>query len=107
MRGYRFNLCPENSFYPGYYTEKCLHAKLSSSIPIYMSDFHVRHDFNPLSFINISDFQPLDNIVDFLTDLESNIPKALSIANEPLFHKTPCLDQFLMFLKMSVSRILV
>ena len=56
MGGYRFASAQKIPS-TGYYTEKCLHAKLSSSIPIYMSDLR-RHDFNPLSFINISDFQP-------------------------------------------------
>jgi len=57
MGKYLFNLCPENSYYPGYYTEKCIHAKIAGSIPIYMADRYVRFDFRPTAFINLDDFQ--------------------------------------------------
>ena len=29
LSGYKFNLCPENSYWPGYYTEKCVHSKIA------------------------------------------------------------------------------
>jgi hypothetical protein len=35
LRHYRFNLCPENSNYPGYCTEKIFEAITSGCIPIY------------------------------------------------------------------------
>lgn len=35
LRNYRFNLCPENSDYPGYCTEKIFEAISSGCIPIY------------------------------------------------------------------------
>ena len=33
--GYRYVLCPENSFYPGYITEKLIHASFSGAVSLY------------------------------------------------------------------------
>ena len=56
ISGYHFNLCPENSYQPGYYTEKCIHAKLANTCPIYKADSCVISDFRPSSFLNLFDF---------------------------------------------------
>jgi len=38
ISNYKFNICFENSIYPGYFTEKLLHAKIARCIQLYASD---------------------------------------------------------------------
>lgn len=48
LRDFRFTICPENSSYPGYITEKLLHAFLAGCIPIYWGDVQLEPGvFNP------------------------------------------------------------
>jgi hypothetical protein len=56
LRKHRFNLCFENHFWPGYTTEKLGHALAAGCIPIYWGNPAVAADFNPASFIHVSDF---------------------------------------------------
>ena len=51
---YRFNLCPENSIYPGYVTEKIPEAFAAGCLPITMVDNSVGVDFNPNAMINLA-----------------------------------------------------
>lgn len=87
---YAFNLCPENSMYPGYYTEKIPESFVAGSLPISWTDSNISYDFNPRAFINLApftsiNFEPLKNL------LSSDI--ALSeYANESLIHKVPSLE---------------
>ncbi|WP_161785685.1 glycosyltransferase family 10 domain-containing protein [Thalassobacter stenotrophicus] len=56
LKEYSYNLCPENSLYPGYYTEKVLEAFASGSLPITWADQNIGCDFNPKSFLNLLDY---------------------------------------------------
>jgi alpha(1,3/1,4) fucosyltransferase len=56
LRKHRFNLCFENHFWPGYTTEKIAHALAAGCIPIYWGNPAIAADFNPESFINVSDY---------------------------------------------------
>lgn len=65
---HRFNLCPENSLYPGYYTEKIPEAFHSGCLPITWADPNINVDFNPKAFINMLDmasdnYQTLQEII--------------------------------------------
>lgn len=60
---YRFNLCFENSSYPGYATEKLYEAMMGNTIPIYWGSPTIEMDFNPDAFLNWHDY---DNDEDFL-----------------------------------------
>lgn len=56
MQNYAFNLCPENSLFPGYYTEKIPESYLGKCLPISWVDQNVSVDFNPKAFINLLDY---------------------------------------------------
>jgi Glycosyltransferase family 10 (fucosyltransferase) C-term/Alpha-(1,3)-fucosyltransferase FucT N-terminal domain len=56
LKDYIFNLCPENSLYPGYYTEKIVEAYAAGCIPITWADPNVKVDFKEGSFINCHPF---------------------------------------------------
>ncbi|MGR6466207.1 glycosyltransferase family 10 domain-containing protein [Rhizobium sp. PAMB 3182] len=52
LKNYLFNLCPENSLYPGYYTEKIVESYAAGCIPITWADTNLHTDFKEGSFIN-------------------------------------------------------
>ena len=82
---YRFSICFENTKYPGYYTEKLLHAKLSGNIPIYWADERISEDFNPESFINLNNFKSMDDLVDHVVQVNSDPEMYKEIASHPLW----------------------
>ena len=106
MSGYLFNLCPENSYYPGYYTEKCIHAKLAHTCPIYKADSHVITDFRPSSFLNLYEFRDADSLLNRVQYLDSNREALADIISEPLLHFMPSLDEFGSFIKSAVYKLL-
>lgn len=75
MGGYKFNLCFENSSYPGYCTEKLFEALCARTIPIYWGSPTVGLDFNPKAFLNrydyASDQEFLQRIMKVWTDKDT------------------------------------
>lgn len=61
LKNYAFNLCPENSAYPGYMTEKIPEAFMAGCLPITYVDIGVSVDFNPKAFINLYQFKSSDD----------------------------------------------
>lgn len=80
---YKFTLAWENSFYPGYITEKLIHPFMANSIPIYMGDPDVEIDFNPKAFINCNKFKTWDDIVEYIIYLDNNDKEYLSMLSQP------------------------
>lgn len=56
MKERKFNLCYENSSYPGYATEKLYQALYAGTVPIYWGSPTIAIDFNPKAFVNRHDF---------------------------------------------------
>lgn len=67
LKSYKFNLCFENSSYPGYLTEKLFDAFMAGCVPIYWGDTSLRCSKNSKDSIakdstqNGSDFFSLEN----------------------------------------------
>ena len=106
MSGYLFNLCPENSYQPGYYTEKCIHAKLARTCPIYKADSHVIKDFRPSSFLNLYEFSNSLDLLNRVKYLDKHRQYLVDMINEPLLHSMPNLDEFGAFIKHAVYKVL-
>ena len=106
LTNFRFNLCLENSYHPGYYTEKCFHAKLAQVCPIYKADPYVSTDFNPKSFVNLYNFETAEECCNSIIELENNPQLILDIIHRPLLPHMPSLDKFYDFLRFSVFKIL-
>jgi hypothetical protein len=68
----KFNICFESGSYPGYVTEKILHAFYARTIPIYWGSPTVTSDFNVQSFINVHDFNNTDEVIDYVMRLDSD-----------------------------------
>ena len=54
ISNYKFNICFENTIYPGYFTEKLLHAKISGCVPIYRAHETMNKDFNSEVCLNLN-----------------------------------------------------
>ena len=67
LNSYKFNLCFENSSYPGYATEKLYEALCARTIPIYWGSPTIEIDFNPRAFINWHDY---GNDIDFFNAIK-------------------------------------
>jgi len=93
LEGYKFNLCPENSSYPGYITEKIIHSFASGCVPIYWGDptlCDITHSkerliFNPKAFINALDFNILDDLVAEIRRIDNDEKAYFSMLLEPAF----------------------
>jgi hypothetical protein len=90
LKNYAFNLCPENSLYPGYYTEKIPEAFLGKSLPLTWTDNNVNVDFNEKSFVNLLNHAK-DNYseISYLLKDEDFLKK---FTKEPLLLNKPNLD---------------
>lgn len=69
---YKFNLAFENSMVDGYTTEKISDAFYAGSVPIYWGNRLVARDFNPEAFININDFDSIDEAVDYIRKVDED-----------------------------------
>ena len=72
MRNYKFSITFENSSFPGYTTEKLMHALLSDTIPIYWGNPLAGLDFNPKAFINCHDFKSVDEVIELVMEIDKN-----------------------------------
>ena len=106
MGNFKFNYCPENSLYPGYYTEKCFHAKVSGCIPIYFADSHVNKDFRKESFINMYDYLEFEELAKFIKEIKNDYDFLAQLANEPLLNTIPDLTNIKNFLFQSIKKII-
>ena len=102
---YVFSLCFENSIFPGYYTEKALHAWVAGTIPLYFSDDKFVEDFNGDAIINRSDFLTMRSFVNEVRRLREE-PEALEwVWRQPLLLREPSLDPIVEFLREAFRQI--
>ena len=85
LKEYKFTIAAENSSYPGYTTEKIIHPLSVGSIPIYWGSDMVGQDFNPKRFINVSDYNNLEEMVERLREIDENDKLYESYLAEPVF----------------------
>jgi len=98
---YAFNLCPENTLYPGYYTEKIPEAFLGKCLPISWADNNIKYDFNENAFINLLNYSN-DNYEEICSLLkDDNFLKRYS--NQPLILKKPSLDKEIEFINKLIN----
>jgi hypothetical protein len=101
LRDFAVNLCPENSLYPGYYTEKIVEAYGAGCLPVSWTDPHVRVDFNPAAFVNAFDFAA--------TGYEAGLRRSLTrdaiaaCAEQPLLLEKPRIEPLVEFLEKVVA----
>ena len=100
-----FALCPENSMYPGYYTEKVPESFSAGCIPITWADQNIRSEFNPASYINLVDYASVGYRNGLMQVLQHENLKKL--VREPLLLGLPDFRGLLRFLERVVKRALL
>lgn len=97
LKKYAFNLCPENSLYPGYYTEKVPEAFLGKCLPLTWADNNINQDFNEKSFINLLNYSK-DNYLE-ISSLLKDENFLIKYTKEPLLLNKPDLNKEMDFIK--------
>lgn len=102
MKDYSFNICPQNSLYPGYYGENIPDAFLANCLPITWCDNNVSLDFNKKCFINLLNFsENINEAIEMFNDNEA----LKKFSYEPLMFKKPDLSKEIQFAKKIVERL--
>lgn len=98
---YKFSIAGENSFYPGYTTEKIVDAFAAYTIPIYLGDPLVSEDFNKDAFINVRDFSSYKELIDRIRQIDEDDDLYLQMINaNPLItrHDTHAVEKYLCYI---------
>ena len=86
---YKFSIAFENNAYrpqfPGYTTEKIMEPMTVNSVPIYWGNPEIGKEFNTKSFINVYDFNSIDDVINYIEYLDNNDKKYLELLNQPWF----------------------
>lgn len=80
-----FGVAFENGSYPGYVTEKLLDSYYANTIPVYWGSATVHKDFNPKSYVNVSDFKNIGEVLLYLNSLVVNKNEYCDILAQPAF----------------------
>lgn len=87
IKNYKFNIAFENSMCDGYTTEKIMEPMLVNSVPIYWGNKLIDQDFNPASFVNVSNYSSLEEAVEHIVRLDQNDDEYLSLLSAPWFNE--------------------
>jgi alpha(1,3/1,4) fucosyltransferase len=87
MMSRKFNLCYENSSYPGYVTEKLFHALYSGSVPIYWGSPTVELDFNPKAFVSRHNYDTIESMIDDVMRIDQNDEMYEDMIRQSIFSK--------------------
>jgi len=96
---YKFCLCPENSVYDGYVTEKLIDAYAGLTVPLYSGDLSVGKDFNIKAFLNYQDFMDLEIFIGYIERWNEQLELYKDMYEQPLLFKEPSLDDAIQFIR--------
>ena len=89
---YKFMVCFENDLYPGYVTEKLLDAYVSGCVPLYWGDLGSETSINRDCFINLKDFNSLQEFAQYVAGISDAEYKKLF--EQPFLSEVPDLSKF-------------
>jgi hypothetical protein len=98
---YKFCLCPENSIYDGYVTEKLVDAYAGLTVPIYSGA--VSDGFNGDAFLNYQDYKNMDKFVKEIEAIDYLEASYKRMYEQPLLNETPSLNEALAFVRSIVK----
>jgi hypothetical protein len=85
LNSYRFNLCFENTSYPGYATEKLYEALCAKTVPIYWGSPTIECDFNTKAFLNWHDYGNDADFLDAIKEIDDNPDMYEEMYLQPMF----------------------
>jgi hypothetical protein len=100
---YKFCLCPENSIYDGYVTEKLIDAYAGLTVPIYSGDVSVSDEFNYRAFLNYQEIKDMEYLVSKVAMLNTDDRHYQEIYEQPLLDHEPSLDGVIQFVRSIVK----
>lgn len=100
---YKFCLCPENSIYDGYVTEKLIDAYAGGCVPVYSGDTSVVKDFNHGSFLNYQSNKDIGYFMQKIKRTDEALEIYKTIYEQPLLTKEPKLDDAIQFVRSVVK----
>jgi hypothetical protein len=100
---YKFCLCPENSVYDGYVTEKLVDAYAGLTVPIYSGTMSVDCDFNEFAFLNYMNTKNMEVFVRKIMRTDQALELYQTIYEQPLLTETPKLDEAIAFVRSIVK----
>jgi hypothetical protein len=86
QKDYKFSIAFENSRKEGYVTEKIIDAWAAGTIPIYWGNTQIANEFNPKAFINVFDFDSIDDCIKYVKKVDNDDELYLSMQREPIFN---------------------
>lgn len=95
QRKCKFTLCFESTKHEGFVTEKITDAFYSDTIPVYYGSSTVTDIFNSEAFINCSDFDSFDDVVNKIIELDNDDEKYLEMLRQPIFVQKNFVDETL------------
>jgi hypothetical protein len=79
---YKFVICFENDLFPGYVTEKLIHAYECGTVPLYWGSIDKDEVFNPKSFFNLNHYDSIQEFAHMIGKLSRE--EYINIYEEPL-----------------------
>jgi len=90
-RNYKYILCMENDFYPGYVTEKLVEAYVCESVPLYWGSLSGNDYLNKSAIINLADFQSIADWALHVSKIDSI--EYQKIFEQPLLNYLPPIEK--------------
>lgn len=82
---HKFSICFENCSQIGYTTEKIVEAFAAGCIPIYYGNPEIGVEFNTKAFVNVHEFNTLEDAVKRIIEIDQNDELYKKIKSEPIF----------------------
>ena len=89
----KFTIACESIVHPGFVTEKITDAFCYGSIPIYYGSSYVRQEFNPDAFINLGDFDTIEDGIEQVIQIDHDDDRYVRMLMEPKLNSEAYLDQ--------------
>ena len=103
LPSYKFCLCPENSIYDGYVTEKLLDAYAGDTVPIYSGTLSVDCDFHEGAYLNYINTKDMSWFVQTIQAIDESKELYEALYTKPLLWEEPSLDNALDFVRNIVQ----
>lgn len=84
QRQSKFTICFESTAHEGFITEKITDAFFSDTIPIFFGSSNITDFFNKDAFINVSDYESLDAVVEKIKELDQDDEKYMQMLRQPI-----------------------
>jgi hypothetical protein len=98
---YKFCLCPENSYYDGYVTEKLVDAYAGGTVPLYSGSYD--RAFNDKSFINYQNGMKMEYLLFQAKKMDERADYYQDMYEQPLLNHRPYLDEAIAFVRSIVK----